>query len=176
MQGCTKSCHPQGTICYDVSNKEVLPTGHQYYCRANAPMRKMNCNRLKWTDEDGTSKDTHGLCRAPCRRLEITGSTCNECINTHWAFPECKGIDLKKSGIEEKQGLITTVSYCLFVLCFQTFSRFLECFCNPLGVGDPFTSRLCDKDTGECNCKSSKISGIHCDRCAEGYEGEFPDC
>lgn len=119
MQGCTESCHPQGTICYDVSNKEVLPTGHQYYCRANAPMRKMNCNRLKWTDEDGTSKATHGLCRAPCRRLEITGSTCNECINTHWAFPECKGINLEKSGIDEKQ-----VSYCLLALCFRTFFSF----------------------------------------------------
>ena len=135
-------------------------------------MRKMNCNRLKWTDEDGTSKATHELCRAPCRRLEITGSTCNECINTHWAFPECKGINLKKSGIYEKHGFILHTRF-MFP---NIFLVSLECFCNPLGVGDPVTSRFCDKDTGKCNCKSSKISGIHCDRCAEGYEGEFPDC
>ena len=83
-------------------------------------MRKMNCNRLKWTDEDGTSKATHELCRAPCRRLEITGSTCNECINTHWAFPECKGINLKKSGIDEKQGPLLPTGF----VCFRAFFSF----------------------------------------------------
>ena len=52
----------------------------------------------------------------------------------------------------------------------------LECVCNPLGVGDPAISRLCDKNTGICKCKNIRIGGAHCDRCAEGYEGPFPNC
>ena len=52
----------------------------------------------------------------------------------------------------------------------------LECVCSPLGVGDPATTRLCDKNTGKCKCKNNRIGGAHCDRCAEGYEGPFPNC
>ena len=52
----------------------------------------------------------------------------------------------------------------------------LECVCNPLGVGDPAISRLCDKNTGICKCKNNRIGGAHCDKCAEGYKGPYPDC
>ena len=94
---CTQSCDKQGMICYDVSNKESSPLGHQYFCRQNVPQNQMKCNRAHWIDSDGTIQHTHEKCQASCRRPEITGATCNTCINTHWGFPNCKGIMILNS-------------------------------------------------------------------------------
>lgn len=47
----------------------------------------------------------------------------------------------------------------------------LACDCDPRGI----SSQQCHRATGQCTC-SKGVSGPRCDKCARGYQGEFPAC
>lgn len=47
---------------------------------------------------------------------------------------------------------------------------FLDCECNSVGS----VSQVCDKESGNCTCKS-KYSGRTCNQCEAGYY-EYPTC
>lgn len=48
---------------------------------------------------------------------------------------------------------------------------FPACDCDPRGI----SSEQCHRATGQCTCMKG-ASGPRCDKCARGYQGEFPAC
>lgn len=48
---------------------------------------------------------------------------------------------------------------------------FPACDCEPRGI----SSQQCHRATGQCTCVEG-VSGPRCDKCARGYQGEFPAC
>jgi len=74
-------------------------SGHQFFCNADAAKNHLACNRMTWYHSNGSEVPTDEKCRAPCRRQEISGPTCNLCINTHWGFPKCKECFCNKNGV-----------------------------------------------------------------------------
>ena len=97
FKDCTPGCDGRGVLCYDQPNRNRIAvatnneSGHQFFCNADVAKKPLTCNRMTWYHSNGTQVPTDEKCRAPCRRQEITGPTCNLCINTHWGFPKCKG-------------------------------------------------------------------------------------
>lgn len=51
------------------------------------------------------------------------------------------------------------------------FCVFPACDCDPRGI----SSEQCHRATGQCTCVEG-VSGQRCDKCARGYQGEFPSC
>lgn len=48
---------------------------------------------------------------------------------------------------------------------------FPACDCDPRGI----SSEQCHRATGQCTCRKG-ASGPRCDKCARGYQGEYPAC
>lgn len=48
---------------------------------------------------------------------------------------------------------------------------FPACDCDSRGI----SSGQCHRATGQCTCVEG-VSGPRCDKCARGYQGEFPTC
>lgn len=53
----------------------------------------------------------------------------------------------------------------------RLFSVFTACDCEPQGT----SSGQCHRATGQCACVEG-VSGMRCDKCARGFQGEFPAC
>ncbi|XP_048043780.1 multiple epidermal growth factor-like domains protein 9 [Megalobrama amblycephala] len=136
-------CHPQSGICVNCQGNTEGPSCEN--CRYNFYRRP-------------GSPVTDPCIPCPCSSVTSTGSCKLDSSGQPFCIqckPEYQGPNCEQCS----DGFYNADSICLP--------------CNCSGNGDPRLSpRICHPDTGHCLSCINNTTGLHCERCAEGFTGD----
>uniref|UniRef100_A0A671YSI5 Laminin subunit alpha 3 n=1 Tax=Sparus aurata TaxID=8175 RepID=A0A671YSI5_SPAAU len=136
------------------------------------------CNCDKSGSTGAACDPVGGQC--PCRQ-HVIGRQCTKCATGYYGFPYCRPCECGRRLCDEVTGRCIcppqTVKPSCEVCQTQTFSYHPllgceGCGCSPNGIKTD-AGPDCDRITGQC--RSPRIGGRQCDRCAPGYY-RFPEC
>ncbi|XP_030643369.1 multiple epidermal growth factor-like domains protein 9 [Chanos chanos] len=139
----THYCHPQSGVCVNCQNNTRGPS----------------CEECKYNFYRTPGRPLTDACTpCPCSTVTSTGSCsldasglpiCDQC-NPEYKGPNCE---------QCRDGFYNADSICLP--------------CNCSGNADPRTSpRLCHPETGHCLRCINNTTGLHCERCTDGFTGD----
>ena len=132
-------------------------------------------------DPKGSSSETCEVFGGKCDcKPNIVGQHCDTCKSGHYKFPECLPCDCPTGNCDPVTGqcacppnVVNNCTECAD----ETFGFHPVYGCEPCACELDSTidaSNLCNKETGQCNCKSN-TAGLKCDQCKPGYYA-YPNC
>jgi len=128
--------------------------------------------------ETDTCQPFGGQCHC---RPNVIGRECSRCASGYYSFPECHKCSCVTGSCNEATGKCdcpVNVEEETCKTCLDTYFGFHPKFgcqdCDCVIDSTQDGSNVCDKATGQCNCKAN-TAGRRCEQCQSGFYG-YPEC